>query len=316
ASHNHATISNNKVQGQTCNVEATLLKGAIVAQTGREVNIVGNKVWNCQQGIHIEPRLNIGRAVIDHNEVKKMTVGCSCIRVVGSFPNNVATSMSDSVMITNNDLYLDNTGGGVSNIGIRLDATNIYGCRTVHITGNKIDCYYYGIQLNTNTTHDAQIVTLKISDNTLIANASSCLNLDTSVTPHIDISSNTFRTGVYFVDTDHIVATTSSNVSLRNNLFVNWPSGTHAWVRVSTPGGGCQFRGNQFQGVPVANMISTADALDLGRTAPTWVGAQGDIVETPLQIEQGAATSKYVINGYWYDATAAAWKQMRTLTGN
>ncbi len=315
ASANHYKIQNNTITGQTSNVETSLLKGAIVAQTSYEGLISGNKFWNCQQGIHCEPIFSTGRVSIVGNEGKDCLANCAYIRVVGCYPNNVTGSVSDSILIANNDLSSDITNGGTNQIGIRIDATNVYGCRKVHVVGNKVDVYAGAFQLNENSTGDSLVYELSITGNRFIAENGTCIALQTTTTPQISLTANDFATGPYFSDTDHVVGT-SCNCAIKGNTFTNWPSGTHCWVRIINPAAGSVFRGNSFSGVPTANMISAADTNNLGRTAPNWTGKQGDIVETPLQVEQGSASSKYILNGYWYDATAAAWKQMRTLTGN
>lgn len=313
ASNAHIEATDNEVTGQTCNVETSLRKGAIVAVGCRDAFIIDNKIWGCQQGIHAEPLMNSGSLKISGNRLQNCLTGCDYIRVTGCFPN-VASSVSESVHITDN-VILGRIVTDLTHVAIRIDSTNLYGIRRLKISNNTLDVIGGAFVVNVaGGSGDAILYDVDISGNKIVAQGGHAVWL-LGGTPYYSIRSNSFVKGTYFVDTDHLFGS-GVRASVVANDFQGGAFTTGAWVRIAAPAAGSQFRANTFENVAPANMVSNTDAVNLGVDAPNWVGKQGNIVETPRQVEQGVALSKYINTGYFYDATAVAWQEMRVLTGN
>src|ERR1700691_110590 len=248
ASCNRVTCSNNQISGQQSSTETTIEKAAIAADGCRQLLAVGNQITQSQGGIHATTRMIIGRVQIVGNSIWNMNSNAILIKVFVS-PNSVQYTMGDSVLIEGNQLKSVNSGEQ----GIYILASNIFGIRTIDVLSNYVDCYTNGLILNANSTADMLVKTLNIKGNTFIAENASAVNLADTTTPYIDFNANTLKSGVSFNGgVDHLIANSSSNVVVRYNLFEDWPSGTSSWIRIISPGTGCQMEGNHFLNVAVA----------------------------------------------------------------
>lgn len=349
----NVNVTDNDIRNQTSAINTTLPKGAIVTSGVLNALIANNRIDNCRFGISWFGIPPVSTGVIDANQITNLPSSAPGILIgtngasvwdaitfysVGNYVSSAgsnyyciqanlnaipASNPSDWQLVTQAQwkslLVSNNQLSGVKSgcLGIDLVCSATTGGHSLKITGNDIDCFRYAIFLDQGVTGDALFDIIDVSNNLIKSGNSGGLYLGSTLHPNISVRSNQFDKGTSFnnaVWMFQVVA--STKIDLSNNEFSNFTNGTGACINganvlVST------MRGNVFQNCGQANLSDANATYNFGLTLPNWGGATpSDFVQFLLPIEAGSAASKYTKQGWQWDNTAAAWKEVRALTGN
>jgi len=308
AATNRVTISNNTILGQTSTLDGTLPKGAIALNQDLLPTLDDNKIYNCAFGISIVPAIQVSQN-IRNTEISAIPVSGNGIKINPVAPGAGGSGCVGEVII--DGLKIDATAASV--IGVYVYSNSTIGIANFELRNFKITCPNVGIyQFSSDATVPA-LGNVRIF-NGLLANFtntglrySNCSNANTRAVIGDVVFSNPIA------GSNMIIVAASSGLTIRNLTFNDMTSGGgFAWSGGTAQG---RMEGVRFSNVAVANRYSGA-ANEMGVIAPAWTGNVNDFVQDLNITEQGAAASKYLRIGWSWDRVAAAWKEMRCLTGN
>jgi len=297
AASKNIIISNNRFYNQTDTVGTTLPKGGVVLNGCYNIQIVGNEFASIVgNGVYWQPGtpsvVSVNIAVFD-NTFRDNAIGVKFVSYL--FDSNglningntfiectygvQVQTISNTVQISGLSVvgnHIVSTVATSYGISIRSD-DGFYRVANAKISGNYVNTVGYGIYWR-----GAGPTT--VSDNTLTG---------PFTTRALDVANAT-------------------NLSITGNSFFGQTSGGQCLYTTGSQG---SMRENSFENCATANIIVVSGATDMGRVVPTWTPTgRGPFVQNIVAVEDGAASSKYVVSGWYYDGTA--WFQMRNLTGN
>ena len=297
-------VGKNKITGQNSTATGTLPKGAIALNGVTNAYIDGAVVDSCYWGI-----VGIGQYTNQYFSCKNTHV-TNCTSQSIYFQCTLSGSV-DRVQITDN--YVKPTNANVR--GIYIDVTSAAGIVNLLVDRNTVSSNYECIEISSRS--------------------------GTALLQYISVSHN--ECNGQSATGGAIVATSLSNANTRTRMMNNRFTGTWGSIKLlqitSSTGlsvlwnefyditGGSQFcfscqsaqgrvEGNRFINCAAAQTVFVSGGEDLGRSTPTWTGATNDFIENLQPVEAGSAGSKYVLTGWRWDATGAAWRPQRCLTGN
>lgn len=291
----NVTVSGNAIMNQTSTADTSLPKAAIAINGGRLETVTGNTIEGCNVGIYFQG-------------------------------NRVTSNNSESVIASN-------TISGAGKYGLNIESSS-YGWNGLVVSDNMIRSNAMGIQVNVNAA--SPVYDLKISDNQIYA-ATTAINIQSGNATynlsdcHLDsnkfYSSGSLSVGISCVSFPNTLLNINGNsfnnavtgnwldirstkkVNITNNIFSNVSGGTC----FNATGAEGNLWDNIFFNTALANISSNSGGQDLGRIKPTWTGVFSTRVQNLNPQEAGAASSKYVVQGWVYNA---GWLDQRTLTGN
>jgi hypothetical protein len=106
----------------------------------------------------------------------------------------------------------------------------------------------------------------------------------------------------------------TSNVTIRSLTFTDMATGgSGACISSNSTTG--TMEGVRYRNVATGNKIFAGSAV-FGANTPAWTGNDNDFVQNLLPVQAGTTSSKYILTGWQWDYSAAAWMPCRSLTGN
>lgn len=296
-------FSNNRITNQTDTVNASLPKGAIVLNGCSNHVIEGNYIDTFAGGginwIADSVSGHAANVVITGNQITNGTTNPP----IGL---KIAYQASSDITISNNNLT-----GNTYTIQIGVQSLTTGSLTRLSILNNTIYSATAGVRGIYLWTGDSSynVYDAVISGNT-IQTALAAVDV-TSFTNPIVISNNTCI-GPFSYAALTIVAAT--DVSLLHNVVIGQISGGYA-IRSHSAGQGSMF-GNIFKDCATANIYVTSGNT-LGVTAPWFTPTgYGEFVQNLNASEQGAASSKYIIDGWRYTGTTTVVTAGAFVVGN
>lgn len=291
----------NEISGQTSTADASLPKGAIAINGAAEYMGVGNRLNGNYFGLSITPPDN-GKAYSIGDSITGVVAGGLAVKV------SPLTGNANTVDIRG--LKADGAGSGVS-----ILCGSTYAILNLHLDGN--------IQMN--GAFDVSFGTLDATTpNNQYVDLDGLVLGGNPTSYHLSYRSQsaartraTFR-NIKFLGTSGTVVQASFVSSLGLTIdgmeFNDYATGTGFCIE--TTGAKGRMKDVQFNGVAGGRRYATSGSEELGVDVPTWTGNANDFVQDLNTTELGSAASKYMREGWRWDATLSAWKEQRCLTGN
>ena len=292
-------IDGNLIDGaRSCDtVGTTLPKGGIVLNSCYNIQIVGNEFASiATNGVHWQPGTALGvsaNIIVSGNTFRDNAIGVKFLSYL--FDSNGLN--------INGNTFIDCTFGvqvqTISNT-VQISGLSVVGNHIVSTVAAS-----YGISIRSDDGF-FKVSNAKISGNYVKTAGYGIYWRGTGPTT---VSDNTF-TGPF--TTRALDVATATNLSITGNSFFGQTSGGECLYTTGSQG---SMRENSFENCATSNLIVVSGVTDMGRVVPTWTPTgRGPFVQNIVAVEAGAASSKYVLSGWYYDGTA--WFQMRNLTGN
>jgi len=300
----HVFIRRNVFTGQTSTATGTLPKGAIALNGTNFAVVEDNYVDSCYWGIAV-----IGQYTSQVLFCRRNTV-TACTSQSIYFQ---ATLTGSVAYVEISDNYASASAANVR--GIYVDVTSAAGVSALKVDRNYASSAFEPIEVSSRSG-TALLGEVSISHNECNGQSASGGGLVAA-----SLSNTNTRTRIFgnrFTGTWGNVAllqiTSSINLSVLWNEFHDINGGSQYCITANGARG--RLEGNRFINVTNAQIIFVSGGEDLGRSTPTWTGANNDFIENLVPTETGAASSKYMKTGWQWDATGAAWRERRCLTGN
>jgi hypothetical protein len=306
------SVSNNFVSGQYDSSDATLPKGAIVVNCGQQVTVSGNVLTNNLFGVSIVtlPPPTESYVIVNDNVITSSTTSAIGVKI-DPYDSTGGASVGE-LEVSNNIIH--STGG--SSRSIFVAAGSSQSLTSLRILHNDLLATYDCIEIYSGGSNPPHIDTVDIIGNRIYGCSTFGVYLGSLTASLTRVHDNDFAGGwgnnVFVLDVSN-----STNVEVCDNRFRNFASGG-AGIVLNTSGAQGILEGNYFQNVTGSRYMPTGSTR-LGVDAPgTWATTpdSGDFVQDLNPVQNGSTGSKYVRTGWRYDATAGAWYEQRTLTGN
>jgi hypothetical protein len=283
----NVTISGGHVQGQTDQQDGSLPKGAIAANTVNGLTVEGTRLKENYIGVTLVDASDVDLAMPITSSVANafgiLGKGSSGLRRIVIKPNIRMTGAANFA------IYVQTfTGAGniITDFGVyggHIDSAN----GVKHFTGdasyNITDLKIIGVSIK------ATVQNIDINTITNPVAIMGCKLYGNPSSPGLQMDGATKVTVTFNALEDSVATYAYSAGGARGELW-----------------------GNTFQRSTA--IVNPGAGERLGLDVPTWAGTFNMRIQDVNAVEAGAAASKYVRQGWYRDS--AAWREMRTLTGN
>lgn len=299
-------ISNNLIEGQTSQSDATLPRAAIVVSLLTDIDVIGNKISASFGGVAAVGQQTGVMRIADNSCVTGVSIGGStpfCYKI-GSGANG--SSNTSKHIVSNNyaETVITSAGNGL----IAISAT---GARfgDVEISGNTFNAGWNGLSFQGQFVSGTYVQ----KGNKFGGVANNFMASVSALVGTIAVINGDVYDSTGGVSGFGLVAQ-SSTVSLSNIKFMNRTSGV---VPMFSAQGSCgSLTGIQFENVVTAAQVASTS---LGLVNPSGCTLNyGQVVQNLSPSEQGAAASKYVVDHWAHISTTSSTTHLdqRYLTGN
>ena len=306
---NRLTVSQNRISGQTSTANSVIPKGALAFNSPNYLTCIGNKMYSSAIGISLTQDPANTWARFKDNTVEAIPTNGIALQLSGTTGGNAPDIGVDGISI-------QPAAGATGVKGIYLVFTSAVGCNNLDIQNFDVTACANGLILfapdstvpNMGNVRIGQGKLRRISGNNLqwLNGTNAAQRLVIENVEFLDMQLN--AVGLF--------VQSALGCRIRGITFADLTGATFCYY-----GGGAQGRlaDMQFINVPVANRFDSS-ANRMGVDVPTWTGNDNDFVQdlNPNELIQviAAANVKYTRQGWTWDRVAAAWKEVRMLTGN
>jgi hypothetical protein len=301
-----SVISNNLIDGQTSQSDATLPRGGIVVALLTDVDIIGNKIRNSFGGIAAMGQQTGVVRIASNSCTTGVSPGAStpyCIKI-GSGANGSSNTSKHIVSNNYDEMVITASGNclvGISATGARFG--------DVEISNNTFNCGWNGVNFQNQFVAGTYVQkNNKFGGvaNNFMASVAGLTGATATIMGDVYDSLGGVNGNGLLVSSD--------TVALSNIKFINRTSGT---VAMFSAAGACgSIHGFQFENVVQAAQVA---ATSLGLINPSGCTLNyGQVVQNLSPSEQGAAASKYAVDHWSHLSTTASTTHLdqRMLTGN
>lgn len=308
AGGNRVSGHDNKISGQTDQVDATLPKAAISVNGAISAEFHNNQIDTSYGGIVLFQDVSNTYQAAHGNKIRGIVANGFGIQAYATF-----AGQAEELSLQGNRI---DSPSNSSTFGIYLRYTSAKGINNLIVSGNSIRGCTQNIYIAGLDATVPHIIDGSICENKILGGASFGLYAATltDTAMRLSICRNKFGSGGVGWGTAAVMLQIQNSVNLDvlQNEFCDMTSGTGA--AISNSGAQGNLEGNRFTNVASANRYVTSAGF--GTQLPTWATSLNGFVQDLNTTETGAVASKYTRQGWQYDATNAAWKEVRCLTGN
>jgi hypothetical protein len=302
----------NTISGQTSTVDGSLPKGAIAMNGATVGEIHDNEISDCYNGISLFAYTAGGMLRAHNNSI-------TAVKANGYGIKSAQTTISGNfkeLSLLGNTIQTDTTADVAIKLDMRSGATT-GSCDNIIVKDNTtLGPFARPIWLFAGDATVPNLVDVDISDNNIGGcgtNAGIDVSGCTNAAQRMSICRNKFK-GTWGAAAYMLHLQNAVGLNVLDNEFCDMTTGTGA--AIMNAGAQGNLRGNLYTNVSAAFRYYTGGAGGFGMNLPTWATSLNGFVQDLNVTELGAPASKYIRQGWQYDATNAAWKEARCLTGN
>ena len=304
AGANRLNVSNNDISGQTSTANSVIPKGAIAMNSPNYLTLNGNKIYSCAIGISLTQDPANTWARLKKNTIEAIPANGIGMQISGTTGGNAPDIGIDGVSI--------HAASATGVKGIYLVFTATVGCNNLDIQNFDILGCANGLQIYAPDSSVPNMGNVRIGNGKLRRISGNNLQwLSGTNTAQRLVIEN-----VEFLDMQlnavGLFVQSAVNCRIRGITFADLTGTGFCYY-----GGGAQGRLSDVQFInvlPARRFDSSASRM--GIDVPAWTGNDNDFVQDINTLELGSAASKYTRTGWVWDQSAAAWKEVRCLTGN